>query len=808
MLEKDLGRDRRAAEVLEILADNYSRSAGFDSAMNLYALGAQHFRAAADRRAVRRINLKIAALDQLLGREREAFERYTEALRLARVFEDEEGVREIQWAMLPTLRALDRVEVERRTLEELQQSYSDSREVDMLARVHLEAGLSHYQREEYQLAVQRFMRSVTLAGQTHDSVLTGNALLQVGVSYDGMGNTQQAFQYYSDALKVSGSLPHHGTLRLEILTRVANGYLQYRQYDDARRFYRLALRTAIGIGNKIAEGYLTIQLGHCSVRSDFNESIRAYTSALSLFGDLGYARGTAYALGSLGSGYSSVNQLTTAIDHLKRAVEEFETVEAPAEPHDVFTECERAVFGSSSTYLYQQLTDLLLVTGRYDEAFWYQERKNRYHLYRTTGSLAPSLSDEWLAAEMSRHQHLRELRVGAERWYEDVLVRGNETRRFFGEVKDTLSRRGSSLQYSRERLSRLYPKFDPLLHIDGVGLVEVQKTVPRGAALVAFVPAREALYAFVVTNEKVSVQLAAVQRERLLATVGELLDVFHHHEADADSVRTPQSPDPRTVEKIQTLSGWLVRPILQEIRELRHLVVVMPAQLSWLPFHVLRAGRRARSPYVAEEHLVSYLPAASLMKLETIPLAVVQNVVGMGFAGAAPWDVEYELRDVRAFYKDTRLYFNEKATLQNLQVEQADVLHLSAPFTVGQQYPGNSYVLLSDGKSIASSAQVLLGDLFSLPVSPTVVISNLSRGGTVPHASIPYICFANGSRVVIMTGFVPSRKAKRYFGELFYTGLLSGKTSATAFWQVQQGMMKNPEYSSPHIWGGFFLWGK
>ncbi|MCK5571313.1 MAG: CHAT domain-containing protein, partial [Bacteroidetes bacterium] len=429
-------------------------------------------------------------------------------------------------------------------------------------------------------------------------------------------------------------------------------------------------------------------------------------------------------------------------------------------------------------------------------------------LFRAVGSLAPSLSDERLTAEMSRHQHLRALRVGAERMYEDVLVRGKETRRFLREVRDNLSRRGSSLQHSRDRLSRLYPALDPLLRIDGVGLVEVQKTVPRGAALVAFVPAREALYAFVVTKEKVSVQLAAVERERLLATVGELVDAFHHHEADADSVRTPQSPDPRTVEMIRTVSGWFVRPILQEIREVRHLVVVMSPQSPWLPFHVLRAGGRARSPYVAEDYLVSYLPAATLIKLETVPLAVVKDVVGMGFAGKAPWDVEYELRDVRAFYKDTRLYFNEKATLQNLQVEQADVLHLSASFTLGQQHPGNSYIRLSDGKSFASSAQVLLGDLFSLQVFPTVVISNLSRGGTVPHVSIPYICLANGSGVVIMTGFVPSRKTKRYFGELFYTGLLSGKTSATAFWQVQLGMMKNPEYSSPHMWGAFFLWGK
>jgi tetratricopeptide (TPR) repeat protein len=807
-LEEDLGRDRRAAEAMELLADNYSRTASFDSARELYTRGAGRFRAAADRGSVLRINLKIADLHRLLGENRAAYELYAEALRLARVFEDEKGVRDIQWAMLPTLRALDDVEGERGVLEDLQRHYTDTREVDVLARVHLEAGQSHYLRGEYDLAVQRFMRSVTMAGQTHDSVLVGTALLRVGMAYDGIGNTQDAFQYYGDALKVSGSLPRHRTLRLDILTRVANGYLRFRQYNDARRFYRLALRTAIDIGDKVAEGYLTIQLGHCSVRTDLNQAVRAYTSALSLFGDLEYAPGTAYALASLGIGYEEANQLTAAIDHLKRAVEEYETVEAPGEEHDLFTDCERVFFGPSPTYLYDRLTDLLLVTGRYDETFWYLERKNRYHLSRIAGGLTPSVHGEEIAGNLSLYRELKGFRVGAERRYKELLTRSKESRRFLGEVRDTLGRRGSTLEIFRTAFSRLHPAIDPLVRIDGVGLVEVQKSIPRDAALVVFAPTRKALYAYVVTNDRVSVELAAVERDRLLETVGEFLDLFHRNEAGADSVRIPPRPDRRFVELNQILSGWFVGPILKEISRFRHLIVVMSPDFPWLPVHVLREGRRTESPYVAENHLVSYLPAAVLTKLQGAQLSVVTDVVGLGFAGAVPWDVEYELRDIRAFYKDARLHFREDATLQTLQEEKGDVLHLAIPFTVRQRHPGNSYLLLSDGKSFSTSTEVPLGDLFSLPAFPTLVVSNLSRGGTAHHVCIPYLLLAGGSRAVIVNGFIPSRKAKKYFGELFYTSLLAGNTSTTAFRQVQVGMIKNPEYSSPHLWGVFFLWGK
>jgi tetratricopeptide (TPR) repeat protein len=807
-LEEDLGRDRRTAEVLELLADYYSRTASFDSARDLYNRGAERFGAAADRASVLRINLKIAGLHALLGQERNAYDMYTEALRLAQVFEDEENVREIRWAMLPTLRALDDVEGELQVLEDLQQHYTDSREAGALARVHLEAGQSHFLREEYDRAVQRFMRSVTLGGQARDSVLVANALLRVGMAYDGAGNTQDAFQYYGDALKVSGSLPHHKTLRLEILTRVANGYLRFRQYNDARRFYRLALRTAINIGDKVAEGYLTVQLGHCSVRSDFSKAVRAYNSALSLFGDLGYARGTAYTLASLGRGYGEANQLVAAIDHLKRAVEEYETADAPREQHGLFIECERAVFGPSPTYLYDRLTDLLLVTGRYAETFWYLERKNRYHLYRVVGGLTPSVRAEQLAARLSRYQDLRALRIGAERRYEELLRQSKDSGRFLGVVKDTLGRRGSTLEAYRTALSRDYPAIDPLVRIDGVGLVEVQKTIPREAALIVFAPTRKALYAFVVTGERVVVELAAVERGPLLETVTEFLDLFHRNEAIADSVRISPKPDRRFGELNRILSGWFMGPILKHIGRFRHLIIVMSPDFPWLPVHSLRAGRATRSPYVAENHLVSYLPAATLTKLQSGQPSVVKEVVGVGFAGGMPWDVEYELRDIRAFYKGTRLHFSKDATLQALQKEEADVLHLSAPFTVGQRHPENSYLLLSDGKSFATSSEVPLGDLLSLPAFPTFVVSNLSAGGTAHHVCIPYLLLAGGSQTAIVSGYVPSRKAKKYFGELFYTSLLAGNSSTTAFRQVQAGMIKNPEYSSPYLWGVFFLWGK
>jgi CHAT domain-containing protein len=169
--------------------------------------------------------------------------------------------------------------------------------------------------------------------------------------------------------------------------------------------------------------------------------------------------------------------------------------------------------------------------------------------------------------------------------------------------------------------------------------------------------------------------------------------------------------------------------------------------------------------------------------------------------------VEYELRDIQAFYKDTRLYFNQHATLSVLQKERANVLHLAAEFRFSDHEPRNSFLVLSDGKSYNTVTQVPLGDLFSTSPFSTTIVSNLADRSAF-HPAQPLVFLVNGSSVIIVNAFPALRKAKKFFGEIFYTTLLAGNASDSAFRRAQLEMISNPEYASPHCWAPFFLWGK
>ena len=289
----------------------------------------------------------------------------------------------------------------------------------------------------------------------------------------------------------------------------------------------------------------------------------------------------------------------------------------------------------------------------------------------------------------------------------------------------------------------------------------------------------------------------------------EFTDVLRRREAYADSSSSMSfAMDRRTRELGPGIYQDFIRPVEDDLASATKLYVVLPDGVPTLPFHALRRTALPGSEYLAERFQLSYLPSAKTLTLPRPVLTGVHDVAGIGFPGSTGWDVEYELRDIRAFFKEAKLYFNQRATLTTLQAEHADVLHLAIECRFHHQDPQNLAVVLSDGKSPDASALVPVAALFSLRGSPTIVLSALESERTAIHPSLPYIFLADGSGYVIMNTYLPSRKVKKSFGESFYTALMDGNTTPpVAFRTAQRDMIKNPETSAPGVWAPFFAWG-
>jgi CHAT domain-containing protein len=636
------------------------------------------------------------------------------------------------------------------------------------------------------------------------------------MTYSESGKTAEAFQAYTDGLKRSDVTQGAAKLRAEMLTRVGNLYLRKNQYGEARRFFRAALTSAISMQDRLAEGYLFIQLGHCEIRESKEAGIKDYQLALESFTGLGYPPGSAYALVSLALAAQRSDRLPDALSYFKAALEHVDGSIWLPPRDDLFHECEQAFYESNQISPYDGIIDLLLQLGRFDEAFWYVERKQGRALFDILASLDLRTRDETMNGFLRKFQHARSLRIGAERQLAQTLAENAQARELISDIHIQLDRSAREMQETSERIVEMNGALRQAVSISNFGLAEVQKLLPQGTALIEHVPGRRAAFTLMITNSKLMSGVAALEKEKVLGMAREFSDLLLQRQRFADSSATKVGAlDRRREELGAALYSALVRPVEGNLSTIKKLVVVPQPEWGALPLHALR--KSPSRPYLGEQCLVTYLPSSLALQLPQFPspgegrastaqTGSARDIVGLGHAGQSAWDVEYELKDIRAFYKDARLYFNQQANLSTLQHEHGDVLHLAVEVHIDEQRPGNSSFVLSDGRS--GMTRVPWGQLGTLPAFPFVIVSDLSGHRPVMAPAEAYLFLLSGTRTVVLSAYTPTRKAKKFFGEQLYTALLAGSPAEEGYRQAQLEMIRNSDYTSPHVWAPFFLWGR
>jgi tetratricopeptide (TPR) repeat protein len=808
-LEQAYGRKQRLAEEYRMLGDLSATAAEFDSAFEAYALALENYREVADRAGARVMTLSAARLHRKMGKERTAFATYTEALRLARVFHEEEGVRQILWQLLPCARELGEGEEEGRILRELLDASTAQGDIAEQAAVLLESGRGKYGAGAYDRAAEDILRAIVLADQARDSLLVVRATMRLAMTFEAAGRIRDALASYGDCLKRSDRTRGASALRLEALIRVGNLYLWNRRFPDAMRFFRAAYPSARAIGNSIAEGYLLLQLGHCEVESSRESALKMYRSGLEVFKNLGHPAGLAYAYLSLGHLFQRNNQPTDALQYFKWAIDQSEAVTAARTAGDLSLSFEQAYFGTRPTPWYDDAIDILLQLGRYDEAFWYADRRNSRELFGALSEVTLGGGGDSVRPLLEAYGALRARYVGAQRAFVDLAVQHGPRRDLLQDARAARDRWSALAATAAAAAAKARRALEPFVRVSSVGIPEVQRTLPPGTALIQPILARRSLYLFVITGARSDVQIAAFEKDRVFDLAREFTEVLSLHDTYADSSAAQQTAIELRLREVNSqLYEAFIRPVENAIAGTPTLLVILPRELPWFPLHALSKGGLRGGGYLAAQHTISYLPSAGSALLPRAPQRPVKDVVALGYAGGSGWDVEYELRDIRAFYKEVRLYFGQQASLATLQKERGDVLHIAARFLYDADRPGASCVVLSDGKSADVMKRIPAGELMGIPPSMTVIVSDLDGGRLGIRPAEPYLFLANGTQQVIFTSRTPSRKAKKLFGELFYTSVLGGAASRTAYHEAQVAMIKSAEFGRPSAWAWFTLWGK
>jgi tetratricopeptide (TPR) repeat protein len=804
-LDLRLNRPFQLADEYSLLGRVNALIANFDSAITNYGNAIDQYKSLAERNSARTLLLEIASLRRQMGDERASYTLYIDALRLARVFNDTDGIREIQFAMLSTCRSLDKAEEHAQIVNELLKASAESGKKKDEARAHYESAMEFVTQNQYQQGVEPLLRALTLADQTKDSLFVIQILASLADTYNRIGNLQQSFETYTDALTRSDRTAGAQYLRLEMLTQVGTIYIRHEQFTEAGRFYRAALSAAVSLKNTLAEGFLFAQLGYCELGvGNTGDALKSLQSAVDVFSPTGYEAGMAYVHMCLGILFRHMGQPNNAVEYFKKAVTEKEHCFAPLP--DPFAECEKVSLGNLSYY--DPLIELLFQLGNNEEAFSFAARRSEHILATELDGLELRTRDNSTDTCVFRYQHARGLLLGAERQLANILTRGPGGKVVVEEIAEQKRNAEKSMAEAARQVVERNSRLGPTVQFHGVSISEVQRLLPQGTVLIRYVPTARSLYMFAISNSTSSLHLSAIDRDQLRNAIGEYNNTLSQLEALADSPAVQRKPLERQLQNSSAqLYAAFVRPLEVPLEGAGNVLVVRDRDLSDVPVHALRKGFM-ESGYCIERFPVNYIPSLADLEYPTRMQNPINDVVALGHPGETQWDVEYELRDIRAFYKEMRLHFGDEASLSTLQHERGDLLHLALDLRFSPTKPGNANVLLSDGIMRGTTRQISWGEFLSTAPFPAVVISNLHADSTSSSQLLPQIFLANGSSSVILNSLPISRKAKKYFGEMFYTTLLAGKPVNAAYRQALLEMIKSKDYSSPENWAPFGLWGK
>ena len=669
---------------------------------------------------------------------------------------------------------------------------------------------------QFDSAASEISRWEAASSAKHDTVGLARAQLQRATFRVSLSQPDSALRSYARALESLNRSPDPA-LRREVLLAMAHLSYREKRFEQASMYYTDVLSQIRPQTELCLQMLLKLQLIACEWKAARGRpEASAPTLQARCVGitevcrQAGFRAGTAYgcfmegrlaerrnesaaALKSYGEALSAVLEVPVAgVDELSRPF------------IDAFMQVEESGWFEAPLAVY-------CATDNVEEAFKLSERKNLMEAMRFFAAMDYLPPGDSLArAILESKRRLRVIR----RLDEDIVERLQGPAGSAGEtvkaLRDLYAARLQEYAQAAEELAPLLGNYSRLVDPRPPSLKQVQPLLSADQALVEYVPLSDAVYLIVATKDDALIRKVPVNRRHLLSLVEEYGRLIGDPRLAAGGGPGFSRADAvgRLNELSSLLHGLLIDPLLPVLGTGKKVYVIYGREFGWLPLHTLRAVEGARRVSVIERYNISYLSSASEI-LFTLPQERASvRVIGMGHPGRTAWDVEYELDDIRAFYREAQLFFDTAATLARLASRTIDVLHLDAEAAVDNSYPDNSLIVLSDGITPLKPSDVPFGECMRQAPPQTVIFSDISAtpGGLSHYGALAFR--VNGCRTVIGTFWQGERKAKKYFGEVFYTNLITGHSASDSYHAAMVALAKKEEFSAAYRWGLYYQFGR
>ena len=251
------------------------------------------------------------------------------------------------------------------------------------------------------------------------------------------------------------------------------------------------------------------------------------------------------------------------------------------------------------------------------------------------------------------------------------------------------------------------------------------------------------------------------------------------------------------------LSEELYTVLIQPVEQFgsQRFVIIPPDGFEKFPFHALTKNGKSLMEMIE----VSYLPSMYFLKQSVSMPNLVTNIAAFGFSSDTRWGLEFELRDIRSFFRNVTLSLNQSATLKQLEDISGEVLHLSTRF--GSTIGNEQTFILSDGSSSLMGMTVPVSQFTTLHSFPIVVLNDITPRGNSIAGLHSLLWLLNGSAAVITNEFPLTPKGSKTFVENFYSGYSATLNPFHAYRKAMVELNKQANGSGQSLSSSYFYYG-
>jgi len=600
-----------------------------------------------------------------------------------------------------------------------------------------------------------------------------------------------------------------GELRSQILIEanigIAELYAHHFAFPDAQRFFVQAYHVAKERSDNVTLSYLLIRVADClaqqsSVIESQDGLIRAtqlYEQAQTLFSRTGFSFGEAITLHRLGMLKERSGDDNAAITFYKRAYDRFIDQQIDPKLCPLIVPIE-LLYQSESTknspveWFSQNLISLLLRNKKTEEAFSYLQSVRNITLQTKLYPLSLHFRDQLKESKFSAlHNSMLMYRQNLLELHNiNSMQQQTKNRNYANKLQKQIAYFKSKMQSDAVTIAQAFPVFSFLSISHRSPQSGILNAIPKSQAVLDFFFANNEAWVIIAKADE---EVAAVK----LSSYGYALENKMRQYCDMLYSFSGQSADVRRLSN--ELYEFFIKPI--DLTGIQRIVIIPPLQFEHFPFHSLTNDGIS----ILEKTGVTYLPHAGVMTATLLVPKFINSIAAFGFTSNSRWGLEFELRDIRSFFRNTQININQAATKQKLVSSVGEVVQISTFFTRDKN--NDSWFTLSDGSTSKAGISVPIAEFTEIHPFQIVYLSDAQSTVNNVTNLHPLLWLLNGSTCVVATHFPITPNISKTFGENFYSSLSSEVNPFLAYRRAAVYLGKKKELNSGYGGSSYFYYG-